>query len=165
MGGARIGIHKIVTGSFRGSQGAMTFSLDKAGKLGKTVRAADDVLSFKLKGIPVAGGAIALAACAVNDPTAECLICSGSGMAVAGGAAALAGATTFGILAIPAGIAAGSGMQFLWDHTFLADLGRAAADALRPITWAAEGVLEGTGTGARAVGGFFVDVGRFFWPG
>lgn len=148
----RIGIHKLVTGSFRGSQEAITLSLDKAGRLGRTVRAADDVLSFKLKGVPVAGGAIALAACAVNDPTAECLICSGSGMAVAGGAAAVAGATSFGILAVPAGIAVGAGMQFLWDRTLLADIGRVAADALGPVTWAVESALEGLGDATRAVG-------------
>ena len=161
---ARIGIHKVVTGTFRGTQESMTLSLDKAGRLGKGIRAADDMLSFKLKGIPVAGGAIALATCAVNDPSAECLICSGAGMAVAGGAAATAGATTFGILAVPAGIVAGAGMQFLWDRTFLADVGRWAADALGPVTWAAEGVLEGIGDGARAVGGFIVKGARFLWP-
>ena len=154
VGRAKIGIHKRVTGSFSGSQGYMRLSLDKAGKLGKVIGRLDDAASFKLKAVPVVGSGLALAACAVNDPTAECLICSGSALAAASGAAAVVGASTFGILAIPAGLGAGEVMQFLWEHTFLADLGGWVADVLGPITWAAEGAVEGIGDGVS-----------YFWDG
>ena len=82
-------------------------------------------------------------------------------MAAAGGAAAVAGATTFGILAVPTSILAGAGMQFYWDRTFVADLGSWAADAFGPVTWAAEGVLEGIGNGVRAVGNTIIIGTRF----
>ena len=94
------------------------------------VKKADELVNLTYKNkIPVLSSAVAITLCAVEDPSAGCIVCAGAVVAASTATGGAAAATTAGILAVPAAIAAGAGMQYLWDAG-LYDLIDAGADHL-----------------------------------
>lgn len=79
------------------------------------VKQADKLINLTYKKIPILSGGVAITLCAVEDPSVGCIVCAGAVVAASTASGGLAGATTAGILAVPAAIATGTGIQWLWD--------------------------------------------------
>ena len=126
---------KSAKGGIDDAMSASAQSKQSAIRLSRTVTKLDKVLSVSVKRVPVVGGGVALLACAVNDPTAECVVCSAAVVGTSTIAGAAVGVGSLGLAAIPAAMAVGGVTQLLWDSV-LADsfIGSLAVDGVS-VVW------------------------------